>query len=99
MKHLSWLTQRLELDEWIHEILEMYGLNWNTIISAYREPYVSECRNVISYIMYKNGMTHKNIGRILNKDHTTIMHSVQKVTDLLDTDDKLHEVISQYINR
>jgi chromosomal replication initiator protein len=52
-------------------------------------------RQVIMYLCRKyTDSTLENIARLLGKkDHTTVIHGIDKISDLLDTDDSLRNDI------
>lgn len=58
---------------------------------------VVSARNIFCYICKeKKKVTLSAIGKYLNKDHTTIMHSVKQVKKLIESDD---EIIVQLLNK
>jgi DNA-binding transcriptional MerR regulator len=59
------------------------------IFTKNRKRYVVESRMVFSTILRDMGYSLKEIGRILKKDHTTIIHYERKLKALLDVDKSL----------
>lgn len=51
-------------------------------------------RQIAMYISYKYGhFTQSDIGKYINKDHTTVRYSVMQVESLIDTDDSVRKAI------
>lgn len=49
-------------------------------------------RQVLSYILRNEGLTHKSIGEIFKNHHATIMHSCQIIQELLETDNQTKHI-------
>jgi chromosomal replication initiator protein len=54
-----------------------------------------QARN-ISIFLYKklSGDTMSNTGKLFERDHTTIIHSIEKIKDQLKEDEELHDRIN-----
>lgn len=51
-----------------------------------RTRHFAMARHIICHLLrYEYGMTLKEIGLLLNRDHTSVMHGVKTVSDLLHT--------------
>lgn len=58
------------------------------LASPCRESRLVTLRKICAMLMYDRGLTCKEIGTLLgNRDHTTIVYSIGKGYDLLETDD------------
>jgi len=66
-----------------YPIEEITGQNRITHIKIYRQ--------VIHALLFASGYTYSEIGRMLNRDHVTIMHSVKTVSNMI----QIHD--TQYI--
>ena len=66
-----------------HPIEEITGQNRITHIKIYRQ--------VIHALLFASGYGYSEIGRLLNRDHVTIMHSVKTVSNMI----QIHDM--QYI--
>ena len=71
--------------------LELSGLGYvksmNEIIGAdirqpSRKKEVVWARNMVAYRLNQEGLSFERIGRILNRDHATIFHSVRRCSDI-----------------
>lgn len=77
----------------IHELRQIadrhvpYG---KTILSKTRKKEVILYKHIFCKIAREMGFTFKYIGDFLNVDHSTIIHSVNKINDLLDVESKEH---------
>jgi chromosomal replication initiator protein len=61
-----------------------------------RDASLAMARQITMYILKKElSMTHVEIGNMLGgRDHTTVMHGVDKISKLVDNKDKVFEDIS-----
>lgn len=71
-----------------HQILsrgcEVGGISPETLLSPLRDEHVSNVRHAVMYCM--RNRAHANfvrIGQIMNRDHSTVIHAVRRVQDLL----------------
>ncbi len=56
-------------------------------------------RQIAMFIAYKYGhFTQSDIGKYLNKDHTSVRYSVIQIESLLDTDDSIKKSVEAVNN-
>lgn len=70
---------------------ELTKIPFNKLIGQTRVRDIVEVRHVLMYLIFKNypGMTLKKIGSYFgNRDHSSVIHAVDKVTDLLEIGDR-----------
>lgn len=81
----------------VKTIAEFYGITENEIYEKTRKKAVVKPRQVIMYILREDfDVSYPTIGEKLGgKDHTTVMHSYEKVKEDLKTDSSLIREISQ----
>ncbi|MCL5970895.1 MAG: chromosomal replication initiator protein DnaA [Patescibacteria group bacterium] len=74
-------------DEIINNICAYYKIKPTQIKSAKRDASLVRARQVAMYVLKKDlGLTFVEIGNILGgRDHTTVMHGVEKVEKMVDT--------------
>lgn len=53
------------------------GVRLADIMGRSRLAYLCRIRELVCYIANRNGISHSQIGRVLRRDHTTIMHAVR----------------------
>ncbi len=87
----------------INIVAEHFGVRAEDITSKKRNSEFVEPRQVVMYLCRSmTDTTYQNIGKILEKkDHTTIIHGVNKITDELQTNEDLKnkiEIIKKKIN-
>ena len=75
----------------IRAVGEYYGVSPQQITGKSRAKPIAEARHVAMYIMREDGeLALKQIGLHLgHRDHSTVIHGIQKITRLLATDQKL----------
>jgi chromosomal replication initiator protein len=61
-------------------VLDIFGVSWLEVTSNSRKKQISEARQILMYI-YKNNlkMSFTTIGKIFGKDHSTVIHSCEKI--------------------
>lgn len=75
-------------------VSEHLGIPKEDILSTSRRGEVARARQISMYLC--RTMTDRsleNIGAYFNKDHSTIMHAVEKIKNNLSTDEELHETV------
>lgn len=92
LKNRSQLNQRSKFanSEIIIEIvLNHFKLTFNQVLEKNRRFEVRYPRQIIMYFLLKNtSMTFNAIGKLFNRDHSTVIHSVNTIQNLIDTEDK-----------
>ncbi len=67
-------------------ILNYTNWDYNKILSIKKTRDIVTQRGIINYILVHNGMTLMKIGFYMNRDHSTIIHSLKEFENVLDTD-------------
>ena len=62
------------------------GWDWYVLKSPCRKEELVIKRSILIIYFKKHGMTLKMIGKLLNRDHTTIINSMQNVYKMVQTD-------------
>ncbi len=67
------------------------------IFESARQPQVVKARQIAMYLCRDLlGLSYPNIGKIFaGKDHSTVMYSIKKVTDSLDTHKDMHDMVTK----
>lgn len=68
---------RVSLAVW--PILNTVELTWGTIISYDKRPHVVRARWEVYKALRDAGMSTPQIGRIVGRDHTTILHGLKRL--------------------
>ena len=58
------------------EVSEITGVPASEILGRRRAQEVCHARELVCYVARRTGMTYSQIGRALNRDHSTIIHAV-----------------------
>lgn len=59
------------------EVAQGYGIREADILGRSRQALISEARQVVMYRAHKAGFSTEQIGRALNRHHTTVMHGIR----------------------
>lgn len=90
----------------VEELCESLGTTLKDMRSTNRKREIVNKRQAIMFVLRDRfGWTHRRVGNIFNKDHSTVTHSEGVVRDLLDIKDRtfvrmtktLHETITHIL--
>ena len=86
----------ITMDTILEEVAEYYQIAPEDILSTKRNSRYSNPRQVVMYLQREIlGVPYKNIGQFLGgKDHSTIMHGIEKIDAEMKTNDKLRNDVS-----
>lgn len=59
-----------------------FGVRIDEIMSSLRKPRVVQARWAVMGLLRQRGYSHSEIGRLLDRDHTTVMHGVDRSANL-----------------
>ena len=81
-------------DEIIDEVAKYYGINSQEIKGTSRTKEINVPRQISMYLIrHFTTLTLKEIGKVFNRDHTTVMHAIEKVEKLVKEDQDTAEII------
>jgi chromosomal replication initiator protein len=75
-------------------VLDHFSLKYEDIKKKSRERKIVMPRQICMWLMRKHAsMTLKQIGELFNLDHTTVIHSVTTINNLMDVDKEVQNII------
>jgi chromosomal replication initiator protein len=82
-------------EEIVNQVAEAFGVSVQNMVGPDRSKGIALPRQIAMYLMrVESNVSLPKIGETLGgRDHTTVMHACQKVTDLLERDDKLRRQV------
>jgi chromosomal replication initiator protein len=84
LKHGKTSTTNIKI---LRVVCKFYGISEDDVKRKDRRRDKVWCRQVYYFLSLKlTNMTQAELGRELNQDHTTVIHSRQTVQDILDSD-------------
>ena len=79
---------------------EEYGITPDELWSTRRYEEVAFCRQVVYYTLHRKfGLTSALVGRILGKDHGTIIYGAHRIEGFMDVDPSLRKDINRLGSR
>jgi len=89
------LPNKLKPDQIIETICEFYGIKATQLKGKKRDAFLVRPRHVCMYLLKEEGqLTFAEIGNVLGgRDHTTVMHAVGKIEDMLKSSENTQEEI------
>ncbi len=78
----------------VEKIAAYYNLTVEDILGKGKTKNIANARQIAIYLMRKlTGLTLAEIGSALNRDHSTVLHSIRKIEDSITTDTELADTI------
>ncbi|HEY64038.1 MAG TPA: chromosomal replication initiator protein DnaA [Caldilineae bacterium] len=78
-------------EQLIAQVAQFFGLSAEQLTGRGRNKEVSLARQMLMYLLRNDyDFSYPQIGHLLNRDHTTVMHGVEKMRELIETDDAVH---------
>lgn len=88
-------------DEAVSDIVaEIWEVPKEALTTKTRQREVVEARQVLmTYRKLVTGKSLKKVGKEFGKDHATVLHAIQTVNNLIETDKVFHDKYKQFIER
>ena len=88
-------TRRISPQELLEAVAQYFGIKPTTLKGPKRDRPIARPRQVYMYLCRTElGLTHDDIGGALGgRDHTTVMHGVETITQELSTNDRLRQAV------
>ena len=88
----------------IGKVADFYGISSEEVIGKDKTKDVANARQISTYLIRKlTGQTLEQIGEVMGRDHTTVLHSIRKVEENLQNDPKLvdavHDITANITNK
>ena len=88
----------------IEKVADFYDIAPDEVIGKGKTKNVANARQMSIYLIRKlTGLTLEQIGEVLNRDHSTVLHSIRKVEENLQSDPKLldavHDITANITNK
>ena len=71
------------VQRWISAVESDFDLEPGDLIGPQRHRYIVDVRHLCYYLMRKHNMTTVFIGKMFNRDHSSIIHGSEKAADYL----------------
>jgi len=84
----------------VYEVCQYYAIKEELLYSKTRKHEIVLCRQIVCFISRQlTSLTLKSIGGHFYQDHTSCIHAIKTIKDLIDTDSKIKEDISNIKKR
>ena len=79
--------------------MDVHQIEWCEIVRKSNLPHVVKCREQIAYVIYTyiNRSTYLDMGKLLNRNHATIMHNVSKARGYVSFEPKYKEQVETIV--
>ena len=75
----SWQTAPVDAANVAEKIAADFGFNMAQVRGQMRDAKISKCRAHIFYALHKHGLSFNIIGKMCNKDHSSVSYAVKKM--------------------
>lgn len=75
--------ERLKMVDIVDEVSSSSGISVADIMGRCRVADIAKARQVAMWLSYGEGISCSGIGRFFERDHTTVMHNVKTVTEVM----------------
>lgn len=99
MKNQKEITpqQKSILNHAISYVVSHTRVEISDMLSRRRKPYMVHARQLLSYLLYrKEKFSAGLVGRLINVDHSTVLHSIGMIEHDEKHDSKVKEIINNY---
>jgi chromosomal replication initiation ATPase DnaA len=75
--------------------MQVHQIDWEEIVRKSNLPHVVKCREQIAYVIYTyiNRSTYLDMGKLLNRNHSTVIHNVRQARAYISIEPKYKEQI------
>lgn len=74
----------------IRKVAEIHNVTVDDMMGNGRTSKFVEARQEAFYALHKRGLSYSEIGRIMNRDHSTVMYGVRKYLDGVERQQRLN---------
>lgn len=86
----------LNSEEILDEVSKLYGIKIQDLKSKSRIASITTPRNIAMYLIYHHTQSsYEYIGNLFNRDHSTVISSVKKISNLLENDEYLKKIVNK----
>ena len=64
-----------------------------------RVTHQAQARTALSNVMREHGMKYEEIKAYVNRDHSTIIHAIKAVNDMMDTDQHFYATMQELLKK
>jgi len=76
----------ITVDDIIEVTADCFGQSIHDVLGDGRRKVLTNARQVIMYLMFQElGMSYSAIGRKMGRDHSTVMHGISRIENVLDS--------------
>jgi chromosomal replication initiation ATPase DnaA len=79
--------------------MEVHQIEWAEIVRKSNLPHVVKCREQIAFVIYTyiNQSTYLDMGKLLNRNHSTVIHNVRQARAYISIEPKYKEQIETIV--
>lgn len=90
------------IDEIIAKVSELFKVHRRDILGRAKFDFILPARFALCKILHDRGMSYASIGRVMDRDHTTVIHAVRRAEYTMQRDPeyaaKINEVIAMNVS-
>lgn len=91
---------RIKKEVVIKEVCDFMGTEFDLVNIPSRKRPLPQIRFIIMAFLYKYSLPSlKEVGNVFGKDHTTVIHGIQSLQDICDTEPPVRSMVRQVAKR
>jgi len=83
-------------EEIVNRVCEHFKITYDQLVSKNRVRARVDARSVVMYLLMQRGYTNKEAGKVVKRDHSTVIHSCKKVEGLMEFDQQFKELVKSF---
>lgn len=100
LAYLAPAQGKLTLETILNRAADFFGVPLTDLTGRSRSAKIALPRQIVMYVMREEiGASLPQIGQILGRDHTTVMHGIERVTTEMERDASLAQAVNEFRNR
>lgn len=97
VKQMNHANDKSVLDMIVQYVSEKLGVEVDALFGRSRKREIAYARQLCIYLIKrKTKFTFSDIGRYFNRDHTTVIHSINAIKDLMDVDKNVRKDVAYF---
>jgi chromosomal replication initiator protein len=73
----------IEFNKWIAFVEKIFGIKQGNLVSRKRNRELVQVRHVCYYLLKDKGLIYTKIGKLFNRDHSTIIHGKELAEEVI----------------
>jgi chromosomal replication initiation ATPase DnaA len=91
-----------QFNKWVSFVEKAFDLKQGDLLSKKRHRDIAKVRHICFHMMRNKGMVYTTIGKLFNRDHSTIIHGKEQAEDIIIPFQEINittmDMVDEYLN-